>query len=232
VPVRRAAFTQQWTCLTYLHWPYDPSVVAPLLPAGTRPDVIDGVTWVGLIPFAMRRVALFGRMPLPYLSSFLECNVRLYSVDERGRRGVVFLSLDADRLLPVLAARVSYGLPYCWSRSRLRSAGDEVSYEVGRRWPGPRGATCRLRVRLGDPVQPTPLDDFLTARWGLHNRRAGTTFFAPVDHDSWPLRSATLLELDESLVRAAGLPDPVGAPRVLHSDGVSVRVGWPRSAGR
>ena len=45
--------------------------------------------------------------------SFLETNVRLYSVDEHGRRGVVFRSLEADRLLPVLTARGRSGCPTC-----------------------------------------------------------------------------------------------------------------------
>ncbi len=43
------------------------------------------------------------------LGSFLETNVRLYSVDGTGRRGVVFLSLDTPRLDVALAARAALG---------------------------------------------------------------------------------------------------------------------------
>jgi len=51
-----------------------------------------------------------GRGPaVPYLGTFLETNVRLYSVDETGRRGVVFLSLDADRALVVPTIRMLTG---------------------------------------------------------------------------------------------------------------------------
>ena len=42
---------QDWTRLTFIHWAVDPALVAPLLPISTRPDVLDGVTYVGLIPF-------------------------------------------------------------------------------------------------------------------------------------------------------------------------------------
>lgn len=223
--VGRPVFTQSWTQLTYLHWPYDPAVVRPFMPAGVEPDVIDGVTWVGLIPFAMRRVGILGTPRLPYLSDFLETNVRLYSVDARGRRGVVFLSLDADRLLPVVAARLSYRLPYLWSAMSLRASGDDVTYTTRRRGGGARSL---IRVRVGDPVQPDPLDLFLTARWGLHSHWYGGSVFAPVAHDPWPLQRAELLELDDTLVTASGLPAPQGAPRVLHSAGVDVRIGRPR----
>ena len=49
---------QDWRRLTFVHWAVDPDVVAPLLPPQTSPDVLDGVTCVGLIPFEMRRAEL------------------------------------------------------------------------------------------------------------------------------------------------------------------------------
>src|SRR3954454_13289161 len=168
--VRRPIFRQQWLDLTYLHWPYDPDVVARYLPEDVRPDVVDGAGWIGLIPFRMQRVTIFGTPPLPYLSSFLETNVRTYGIDREGRRVVVFLSLDANRLLPVLAARVSYRLPYIWSRMSADSVGDVREYRCRRRGPG-RRPTSRVRIRIAARVdQPAELDDFLSARWGLASR--------------------------------------------------------------
>ena len=40
---------------------------------------------------------------------------------------------------------------------------------------------------------------------------------------------AELLEVDETLLTAAGLPAPEGDPVVLWSPGVTVRIGRPRS---
>ncbi len=228
IAVPRPVFRQAWTRLTYLHWPYDPAVVRPLLPPGVEPDVFEGSTWVGLIPFAMRGVSILSTPPLPHLSAFLETNVRLYSVGPDGNRGVVFRSLEADRLLPVLAARAAYRLPYMWSAMRLDQRGDEIIYTARRRWPGPAVGT-RIRVRVGGRVEPTPLDHFLSARWGLHSAWGGGTAWAPVAHEQWPLHAAELLDLDDELVEAAGLPPPQGQPRVLWSPGVTVRIGRPRS---
>jgi hypothetical protein len=61
-----------------------------LLPAGTRPDLFHGVSYAGVIAFRMHDVGVLGLPALPYLSSFPETNVRLYSVGPDGRRGVVF----------------------------------------------------------------------------------------------------------------------------------------------
>ncbi len=232
-PVRRALLGQVWTRLTYLHWPYDPAVVRPLLPAGVEPDVHSGSTWVGLISFHMRTAAVAGIPPLPHVASMCETNVRLYSVGPDGRRGVVFRSLDANRLLPVLVGR-TYRLPYMWSAMELGQRGDELTYTCQRRWPGPRGVRSRSRVRVGERVAPSGLDDFLTARWRLHSSWLGRTAATPVAHEPWPLHHAELLELDDELVEAAGLPAPQGPPLVLYSPGVDVRIGpprWVRQAG-
>lgn len=235
-------FRQRWTRLASVHWPYDPDVVVPHLPAGCRPDVHDGAAWVGLLPFAMRRVAILGTPPLPYLSSFLETNIRTYSVGPDGRRGVVFLTLEADRLLPVLAARASYRLPYAWARMRLsdvttRSGDRLLTYASTRRWPqrGLAGeARSLLRLRVGDTIdEPSALEEFLTARWGLHSTWWGRRgVWAPVEHEPWPLQRASLLDVDPALVTAVDLPAPGGDPHVLFSEGVDVRIGRPQPVRR
>src|SRR6202035_5820005 len=68
--VRRALLTQHWLDLAFLHWPVDPDAVAPLLPAGTRPDQFGGTSYVGLIAFRMYRIGWLGLPGLPYLGSF------------------------------------------------------------------------------------------------------------------------------------------------------------------
>jgi uncharacterized protein YqjF (DUF2071 family) len=228
-PVRRPVLTQSWHDLAFLHWAVRPSVVAPLLPRGTEPDILDGMTYVGLIGFRMVRLGFLRGPGIPYLGTFCETNVRLYSVDARGRRAVVFLSLDAERLLPVLTAQAVLRLPYKWARTRLEKDGDVLRYTSRRRWPGPRGAASALTVRVGAPVgQPSAVEHFVTARWGLHTRAWGRSLHLPNEHPRWPLHRAELLGLDDDLITAAGLPAPAGPPvSVLYSPGVPVTFGAP-----
>ncbi|MEV1328083.1 DUF2071 domain-containing protein [Micromonospora costi] len=228
-PVRRPVLVQWWRDLAFLHWAVDPAAVAPLLPPGTRPDVLDGRTYVGLVAFRMVRLGPLAGPGLPYLGTFCETNVRLYSVDTAGRRAVVFRSLDAARLLPVLVARASLRLPYLWSRMRLHRDGDVLTYTCRRRWPGPRGTRSALAVRVGAPIaEPSPLEHFVTARWGLHTRAYGRTLHLPNVHPRWPLHRAELVHLDDQLVGAAGLAAPSSGPvSVLWSPGVPVRFGAP-----
>ncbi|MDX6371396.1 MAG: uncharacterized protein QOD98_384 [Nocardioidaceae bacterium] len=231
-PLRgRVISTQAWRDLTFLHWAVDPAHVATLLPPGTSPDVHEDRTYVGLVPFRMVGVTVGRGRAVPYLGTFLETNVRLYSVDETGRRGVVFLSLDADRSLVVPTIRTLTGAPYRWARMRLRRDGDRVTYDARLRRLGQRPRT-HVVVRVGAPRAATPLDDFLTARWGAHVRRRNRTTYVPNTHGPWPLRDAEVLELDDELVAAAGFPGLTDrAPdHVAFSDGVQAEFGSPYDA--
>lgn len=222
---------QTWADLAYVHWAVDPERVAPLLPRGTRPDVLGGATYVGLIPFVMRRAG-FGRGPaIPWLGDFLETNVRLYSVDDQGRHGVVFRSLETDRLAVSLGARLAFATPYTWARMSIERRGDVLDYRSRRRWPTPRGAGGRVVVRRGPVInEPDDLSVFLSARFGLHTRHLGRTWWVPNTHAPWVLREGELLELDDTLVAAAGLPGVVDSPpvSVLTTDPVHTSFGLPR----
>lgn len=235
--LRATLLTQSWLELTFIHWAVEPEFVNPLLPKGAVADELDGRTFVGLVAFRMHRVGWLGLPGVPYFGTFPETNVRLYSVDSSGRRGVVFRSLEASRLLPVFIARSTFKLPYFWARMSIRHEGDAgeiVEYCSRRRWPGPRSAHSRIRVRIGDPVDsPTELEHFVTARWGLHNDWFGRELYLPNAHPRWPLHRAELLECEEDLVTAAGLPAPTGPPvSVLYSAGVPVRFGPPAAKER
>jgi uncharacterized protein YqjF (DUF2071 family) len=226
-PFRRSSLVQRWEDLTFLHWSVDPAEVAPLLPHGTVPDVLDGVTYVGLIGFRMVGLGLLSGPAIPYLGTFCETNVRLYSVDARGRRAVVFRSLEAERLLPVLVANAVLQIPYKWARMRFHRDGDVLRYSSRRRTPG--GPRSDMVVRVGERIaEPSALEHFLTARWGLHERTYGRTLHLPNVHEAWPLHRAELLSRDDQLIGAAGLPQPERPPdSVLYSPGVAVRFGAP-----
>jgi hypothetical protein len=220
---------QGWRDAVFLHWEIPTDEARRHLPAGVEPDVFEGRTYVGLIGLGIR-VALFGLLPMPYLGRFPEINVRLYSVDRAGRRGIVFRSLDAGRLLPTLFARGGYRLPYMWWAGQSSHTEDVVSYAGRRRWPG-GGPQTRFSVRTGgEMAQPGSFEHFLTARWTLHWSWFGRSLWCAAEHQPWPLHHAELVECSDDLVSAAGLSAPVGPPvSVLWSPGVSAKIGPPHS---
>ena len=205
--------------VAFLHWGYEPEVVRPLLLPGTEPDSLDGVAYVGLVAFRMR---CYGE--------FIEFNVRTYSVDEEGRRGVVFLTMEADRLtlgagrpgrgpaVPVGSDEPDPRRPCAGVPKRAALAGP------GRRW--------HLDSAAGRaPDRRRALEHFLTARWRLHHRVLPVILTARLVHNRWPLHTAELIDLDDELVAATGVPAPAGPPAsVLYSPGVRGRLGLPTTA--
>lgn len=222
----RSLASQRWSELVFLHWRVAASDVAPLLPAGLVPDEFDGTSWVGLIPFVLDRATVFGSPPVPYFGSFVEVNVRLYAVDERGRRGVVFVSLEASRLAAVLAARAIFGLPYEWSRTRLVRDAAELTFSSTRHFRPALHSTIVARPGTV-PVVDDPLADFLTARWALFATARGKTLYLRNTHPVWPLFTARLMHLDDTLLASAGFAGLSSrAPdSVLYSPGVTTWFG-------
>lgn len=231
--VRRPVMLQRWETSTFLHWKYPPEVVQRLLPQGLTVEAHDGDVWVGLVPFTMD-VTVPHVPALPWLGRFCETNVRTYVRDEAGRAGVWFFSLDAARLAAVVTARTTYRLPYFWSSMSLSRKGDRVSYRSARRWPRSRPAKSRAVVRVGPPFGSNDLgelDHFLTARWRLFSSAPSGLRYADVEHAPWPLHRARVLELDDRLLAATGLPSPTTEPIAHFSPGVDVRIGMPHRVG-
>lgn len=211
-------FPQRWLNLSFLHWAVQPASIAHLYPPGTEPDTFEGSSFVGVVPFQMS-----------LLGTFLETNVRLYSVDGTGRRGVVFLSLDTNRLAMIAAGRLTFGVPYRWARMTYRQDGELRAYTSTLRWRGP-AASSAVAVRVGDPLTCGPLEHFLTARWGAHTVRAGRTWYVPNEHPVWALRRAEPVEFaEDGLFASVGLGDLGARPpdHVAFSDGVAARFGRP-----
>lgn len=228
-PLRgRVWFDQGWLDLTFVHWPVRPADVAHLYPAGSRPDVFpaDGMTYVGLVPFRMGYTKVGAGPAMPYFGAFAETNVRLYSVDDAGRHGVLFRSLETARLAVVPAIRATMGIPYTWARMRITRTSEVITYDSVRRWPQ-RGLRSRVAVRPGETVEPTALETWLTARWGAHTRKAGRTWWVPNQHESWQLQSAQVVDLDDELVAAAGVRTAGEPLRVLYSPGMRTQFGRP-----
>ena len=224
---------QDWRDLTFLHWAVEPARVAHLMPPGVRPDTFEGRTYVGLIPFRMVDAGVARGPGVPWAGTFLETNVRLYSVDATGRRGIVFLSLDTDRSLVVAGARAVFGLPYRWARMRYDATADLRTYDARLRRRGTR-PTSHVVVRVGEPRPSTPLDDFLSARWGLHVRWWGRTLYVPNTHPAWPLRAAEAVTVEDGLMASVGLAGLASRPpdHVAFSEGVHTEFGLPGDATR
>jgi uncharacterized protein YqjF (DUF2071 family) len=217
--------------MTFVHWAFDPDDVQARLPPEVEVQTYDGVAWVGLTPFLMADFRAPISPALPMLSTFPETNLRTYVLGPDGRDGLWFLSLEARSLPTVLGARAAYGAPYHWADMTLLP-GDRLEYRSERRRPEKQSVGHRITVVPQRPTPPEELglrDHWLTGRWRSYTKVLGRLITVPVEHEPWPLWTAEVTELHETLTTACGLPPPVHDPVVHFSPGVHrVRLGSPR----
>ncbi|MFD0366389.1 YqjF family protein [Streptomyces sp. NPDC059071] len=224
-PVAFPLLSMRWERLAMVHWRYDADVVQRLLPRGLLVDRFEDRAWVSLTPFTMASVRGLGAVALPP-AAFPETNLRTYVRLPDGPSGLWFFSLDVTA--PYLLAGRAIGVRYRWADLTVRERGADTFYGGRRR--GAEGVGYRMRIRAGAPVEElSPLDDWLTSRWVALSRGAGLLWLTPVHHEPWTLRHGTVGELEQTLTRSAGLPDPEPSPLVHVSPGVGpVRLGPSR----
>lgn len=218
---------QSWGSLLFIHWPVEPDVLRPLIPKQLEIDTFEGQAWIALTPFTLwnARPLFFPR--LPWLSAFHEINVRTY-VHHNGVPGVWFFSLDANRSIPVMAARALYSLPYHNAEIELVRDENVVNYKMRRteQQDGPRFHAAWAESGEDRKAVPNTLEFFLVERYFLYTEHGGRLARADIHHEAWPLRDAVLEELETDLLEANGLPEPDGEPHVMAGGPVHVAV-WP-----
>src|SRR6185295_18876721 len=126
-PAGSPMMQQNWENLLFLHWPIAPAVLRPLIPAALEIDTCDGQAWIGVTPFAVTGLRVLSLPAVPGLNSFFELNVRTY-VHYRGMPGIWFFSLDASKLLPAVAARAVFDLPYFKAEMTFTSTANEFRF--------------------------------------------------------------------------------------------------------
>lgn len=223
---RGHAMTQTWGELLFLHWKYDAEVVQATLPKGLKVDTHDGAAWLGVVPFYMRKVRPRFLPSVPWISFFLELNVRTYVRDEQGRPGVWFYSLDCNQPLAVWTARTFFHLPYQHAAMKAVKAEDgTVRYHCRRR--GHREA-AQYEYRLDEAattVEPGTLEFYLVERYLLFADSPVGLRSGRVHHVPYPVSNVRLDKWSTTPLLQAGFADPGREPdHVCGSRGVDVRI--------
>lgn len=213
---------QQWRSLLFIHWEVAEETLRHLVPRSLDLDLLDGKAYVGVVPFAMEGVRP-AWCPRFAAFRFLETNVRTYVI-HRGRPGVYFFSLDAASRIAVWAARKFWGLPYFDATMEMRVEEEEVFYETRR----PDGPHHRVRYRWGEPLGSSregTAEFFFLERYLLFVERQNQILAGQVHHSPYPAHQAEILEVNDSLMDAAGLAKLSETPCFVHySPGVDVEI--------
>lgn len=217
---------QRWSDLLFLHWKVEARAVQATLPPGLFVDIHEGNAYLGMVPFFMERIRPAWLPPLPWISWFLELNVRTYVHDAAGRPGVWFYSLDCNQPLAVSIARRWFHLPYYHAQMSASDRQGTIHYRCDRR--APDAPTARFAWTPGGdsaPAAPGSLAFFLVERYLLFSAdRAGRLHAGRVHHAPYRVHTPKLAGFSTVPARQAGF-DLEGAPdSVLGAEAVDVAV--------
>jgi uncharacterized protein YqjF (DUF2071 family) len=228
-PAGKAAMYHTWRHLLFAHWRVEPERIQRTLPAGLSVDTFDGAAYIGVVPFFMRNIRPWWSPRLPWLSDFLELNVRTYVHDASGTPGVWFYSLDCNQPVTVWGARTFYSLPYRHARmsaAEPTAARRTIEYS-SRLKDRERGA--KVAYTLADDVRtadPGTLEFFLAERYLMFAIRRRRILSGRVFHRPYPLVTPTVTAWSCDLLEEHDFGIAAGAqPELLHgSPGVDVEV--------
>jgi uncharacterized protein YqjF (DUF2071 family) len=220
--------TQSWHDLLFAHWPVEARLLQDKLPPGLLLDTFNGEAWVGVVPFRMTNVAPRGVLRVPFVSAFLELNVRTY-VRLHGKPGVYFFSLDANSTLAVAAARALFHLPYFVAAMNVDEQRGQFVYTSTRQ--ARTGGVAEFAATYG-PVgyavtpEPGSLEYFLTERYCLYTVNSASRLRRlEIHHPPWPLQTAEATIAVNTMTDVAGIRLPSTAP-VLHFAKRQDTVAW------
>jgi uncharacterized protein YqjF (DUF2071 family) len=151
---------------------------------------------------------------------------------------VWFFNLEAANSIAVRLARAFFHLPYHrarmfaereTARNRGNTSPTTIVYAGVRQWPGPLPAAYAVRATASGPTRlaaPGTLEHFLIERYVLyaHSVETGQLYQGRVHHTPYPIQSAHIHSLDETLLNTWNLQRPDTPPLVHFSDGVDVKV--------
>jgi len=224
-PADAAVMRQAWERLLFLHWQIDPERVQASLPPGLTVDTHAGAAWLGVVPFFMRRVRPRFLPPVPWLSWFLELNLRTYVFDRDGNPGVWFYSLDCNQPVAVTLARRFFHLPYEHAAMRAETDAGRVEYHWQRRGAAPGRFTYAPQGRAA-PAEPGSLEFFLCERYLLFAADSrGGLHVGQVHHAPYQLQPASVSNFSLQPFSLSGFAEPnTPAASVLYSARVEVDI--------
>jgi uncharacterized protein YqjF (DUF2071 family) len=227
-PPGAGVLLMRWEGLLFLHWDWDPAEIQKTLPPGLHVDTHEGRAWLAVVPFFMRRVHPRGLPCVPWISDFLEYNVRTYVYDGRGVPGVWFYSLLCNQPIAVELARKFFHLNYLHAdllaEERLGKEPRFTWKEKG------RGAVEFQGCSAGGhaPAEPGGLEFFLVERYVLFSAdRRGRIFAGAVHHRPYEVAAAEAAAWSFRPAASLGFSDSGRAPdHVMVARNVEVEA-WP-----
>ena len=189
LPKGQWSYYQEWNNALFLHWKVPTDELTRLIPKALILDTFNGESWLSLVAFTMARIKPRNFPSISMVSDFNEINIRTY-VRSDNKSGVYFLSIEAEKYLSCIIAKLLSGLPYTKSLISFQTNDINRSYFSTNTKKDFRFST---NFTIGESItNKSDLYTWLTERYCLYLDQEQRVFRYETHHKPWDLHTVTI----------------------------------------
>lgn len=228
----------KWENLIMANYAVDPTILIPYLPKGVELDSFEGKCYVSLVGFMFNETKIF-RVPIHYLGSFEEINLRFYVVRKDGdtlKRGVVFINETVPYAAVAWMANYLYKEHYTAVKTKhdweLTDSFKKINYswKKDKKWN-----TIQVNAQSNSSSMKTgSIEAFIFEHYFGYTRvNEHKTLEYGINHPSWKINQVIDYRIDCDFEKMYG-PDfaflnAQQPDNVILAEGSAISVQWKRN---
>lgn len=229
----------KWENLIMANYAVDPTILIPYLPKGVELDSFEGKCYVSLVGFMFNKTKIF-KVPIPYLGSFEEINLRFYVVrkDEGTlKRGVVFINETVPYAAVAWMANYLYKEHYTAVKTKhdwkLTDSSKKINYswKKNKKWN-----TIQVNAQSkSNSMKNGSIEAFIFEHYFGYTRvNENKTLEYGINHPSWKINQVIDYRIDCDFEKMYGSDfaflNAQQPDNVILAEGSDVSVKWKRNA--
>jgi uncharacterized protein YqjF (DUF2071 family) len=229
----------KWENLIMANYAVDPTILIPYLPKGVELDSFEDKFYVSLVGFMFNKTRIF-KVPIPYLGSFEEINLRFYVVRKDGdtlKRGVVFINETVPYSPVAWMANYLYKEHYTAVKTKHQWELTESSKKIDYSWKkNKKWNNIRVNAESkGSSMKAGSVEAFIFEHYFGYTRvNQNKTLEYRINHPSWRINQVIDHSIDCDFEKMYGSDfaflNDQQPDNVILAEGSDVSVKWKRNA--
>jgi uncharacterized protein YqjF (DUF2071 family) len=229
----------KWENLIMANYAVDPTILIPYLPKGVELDSFEGKYYVSLVGFMFNKTKIFN-VPIPYLGSFEEINLRFYVVRKDGdtlKRGVVFINETVPYAAVAWMANYLYKEHYTAVKTKHDWELTDTSKKINYSWKkNKKWNTIQVNAQSkSNSMKNGSIEAFIFEHYFGYTRvNENKTLEYGINHPSWKINQVIDYRIDCDFEKMYGSDfaflNAQQPDNVILAEGSDVSVKWKRNA--
>ena len=229
----------KWENLIMANYAVDPTILIPYLPKGVELDSFEGKCYVSLVGFMFNKTKIFN-VPIPYLGSFEEINLRFYVIRKDGdtlKRGVVFINETVPYVAVAWMANYLYKEHYTAVKTKHDWELTESSKKINYSWNKDNNwNTIQVNAKSkSNSMKTSSVEAFIFEHYFGYTRvNENKTLEYGINHPSWKINQVIDHSIDCDFEQMYGSDfaflNAQQPDNVILAEGSNVSVKWKRNA--